>query len=128
MGLGPTPAFSADSRVLATADQDDSIRLWETSTGKLLGLCIGHKQALRSIAFAADGKTLASSSDDSTVRFWNVASQQELLAIRQLGKTLTGLIFSPDGRMLVGGSGVFSDQGGLLFLRAPQFAEIDKAE
>jgi WD40 repeat protein len=124
-GIGATPAFSADGRLIATTDQDDSIRLWETSTGKLLGSCIGHKQAVRSIAFAPDGKTLATSSDDSTLRFWNVASQQELLTIRELGATLSGLMFSPDGRMLVGGSGVFSDTGGLRFFRAPSFDEID---
>ena len=123
--VGVPPAFSADSRLMAIAYQDDAIRLWDTSTGKLLGTCIGHKQGVRSIAFAPDGKTLATSSDDSTVKFWNVASQQELLTIRQLGATLSGLVFSPDGRMLVGGSGVFSDQGGLRFFRAPRLDEID---
>jgi len=130
-GFGPfggnflPPAFSADSRILAVASQDDTIRLWDTATGKLLGSCVGHKQGVRSIAFAPDGKTLATSSDDSTVKFWNVASQQELLNYRQLGATLSGLMFSPDGRMLVGGSGVFSDKGGLRFFRAPLFGEID---
>jgi hypothetical protein len=49
-----------------------------------------------------------------------------LLAIRQLGATLSDLTFSPDGRMLVGGSGVFSDQGGLRFFRAPVIGEIDQ--
>jgi WD40 repeat protein len=128
VGIGVTPAFSADGRLIATADQDDSIRIWETSTGKLLGSCTGHKQAVRSIAFAPDGKTLATSGDDSTLRFWNVASQQELLTIRQLGATLSGLMFSPDGRILVGGSGVFSDKGGLRFFRAPLFGEIDRID
>jgi WD40 repeat protein/serine/threonine protein kinase len=124
-GIGLPLAFSADGRVLAIGYQDDAIRLWDTSNGRLLGACIGHKQGVKSIAFAPDGRTLASSSDDSTVRFWNVASQQELLTLRQLGATLSGLMFSPDGRMLVGGSGAFSDQGGLKFFRAPLFGEID---
>jgi WD40 repeat protein len=121
----PPPAFSADGRILAIAYQDDVIRLWDTATGKLLGTCVGHKQGVRSVAFSPDGKTLATSSDDSTVKFWNVTSQQELLTIRQLGATLTGLMFSPDGRMLVGGSGVFSEKGGLRFFRAPLFGAID---
>jgi WD40 repeat protein len=124
-GIGLPLAFSADGRVLAIGYQDDAIRLWDTSNGRSLGACIGHKQGVKSIAFAPDGRTLASSSDDSTVRFWNVASQQELLTLRQLGATLSGLMFSPDGRMLVGGSGAFSDQGGLKFFRAPLFGEID---
>jgi len=125
-GFGIAANFSSDGRILAVGYQDDTIRLWDTATGKLLGACVGHKQGVRSIAFAPDGKTLATSSDDSTVKFWNVASQQELLTIRQLGATLSGLMFSPDGRVLVGGSGVFSDQGGLRFFRAPRLDEIDE--
>jgi WD40 repeat protein/serine/threonine protein kinase len=125
ISFGLPIAFSSDGRILAIAYQDDALRLWDTATGKLLGACLGHKQAVRALAFAPDGKTLASSSEDSTVKFWNVASQQELLTIRQLGATLSGLMFSPDGRMLVGGSGVFSDQGGLRFFRAPRLEDID---
>jgi WD40 repeat protein/serine/threonine protein kinase len=127
-GIGLPAAFSADGRVLAIAYQDDAIRLWDSSSGRLLGACIGHKQGVISVAFAPDGRTLASSSDDSTVRFWNVASQQELLTIRQLGATLSGLMFSPDGRVLVGGSRVFSDRGGLRFFRAPLIDEIDERQ
>ena len=113
--------------MLAVVYQDDVIRLWETSTGKLLGACTGHKQGVRSVAFSPDGKTLATASDDSTLKLWNVGTQQELLTLRQLGATLTGLMFSPDGRQLVGGSGAFAQTGGLRFFRAPLFGETDAA-
>ena len=124
---GLIAAFSADSSMLAVAYQDDAIRLWDTRTGDLVGLCIGHKQGIRSVAFSPDGKTLATTSDDSTIKFWHVATQQELISIRDLGATLTGLMFSPDGHVLVGGSGAFSKSGGLRFFRAPTPHPTDAA-
>jgi hypothetical protein len=47
--------------------------------------------------------------------------------VRRLGGTLTGLMFSPDGRFLVGGSGFFSQSGGIRFYRAPLLSQTDAA-
>jgi serine/threonine protein kinase/WD40 repeat protein len=118
-------AYSVDHRHVALATQDDTVRLYDTVDGRLVGACTGHKQSIFSLAFTPDGKTLASVSDDSTLKLWNVATQQELLTIRRLGGAVRELLFSPDGRMLVGSRGVFSRTGGgLRFYRAPQFSEI----
>ncbi len=120
-------AFSADSRLLAIAASDDTIRLLDVLTGRLVGACSGHKQAVSSVAFSPDGKTLASASDDSTLKFWNVATQQELLTVRRLGGTLRGLLFSPDGRLLVGASGFSAPSDGLRFFHARPLGETDLA-
>jgi WD40 repeat protein len=82
-------ALSRDGSILAIGseavnDPENAIRLWDTKTGKLLGICRGHTQGIRWLAFAPEGETLASVSDDSTLRFWNVRTEQELLSIRQL--------------------------------------------
>jgi WD40 repeat protein len=74
--------------------------LWDTRTGKLLGVCRGHTQGVRWLAFAPEGDTLASVSDDSTLRFWNVRTQQELLSIQQLANPMSEIRFSPDGSWL----------------------------
>ncbi len=135
--VGPFPpdsrnaaAFSADSRVLAMAGEDDIVRLWDAATGGTLGTCTGHKQRVYAVAFSPDGKTLATASEDSTVKLWNIATQQELLTIRRLGGTLRGLMFSPDGQVLVGASGFLSQSqsGGIRLFRAPvQHADAARA-
>jgi WD40 repeat protein len=114
-GIG---AFSPDGRFIATSegfgDTEYAIRVWETTTAKLVGVFAGHKQSIASIAFSPDGKTLASSSDDSTLKFWNISTEQELLNIRRLGGPVRDLNFSPGGEMLIG-----RNLGTLCFFHAP---------
>ncbi|MBM3841443.1 MAG: hypothetical protein FJ398_26535 [Verrucomicrobia bacterium] len=97
--------FSSDGRILVIGsepinDPENAICLWDTKTGKLLGVCRGHTQGVRWLAFAPEGETLASVSDDSTLRFWNVRTQQELLSLRQLANPMKDIRFSPDGTWL----------------------------
>lgn len=99
-------SLSDDGSILAAGSDpitevENAIRMWDTSTGKLLGVCKGHTQGVRWLAFAPDGKTLASVSDDSTLRFWNVETQQELLSIRRLAEPFRDILFSPDGNWLM---------------------------
>jgi WD40 repeat protein len=122
-------ALSSDGGMLATKTERNSyenqIQLWNTKTGKLLGICTGHKQPASIVAFSPDGKTLASASMDSTLKLWNVATQQELLTIQRLGTSLVGLMFSPNGQMLVGSSSPFSASGGLWFHQAQPLAKTE---
>jgi WD40 repeat protein len=98
-------ALSDNGNMLAVgsnpvAETENAIRLWDTRSGKLLGVCKGHTQGIRWLAFSPDGETLASVSDDSTVRFWNVRTQQELLSIQRLVDPIRDILFSPDGNWL----------------------------
>lgn len=98
-------ALSDDANVLAVGsdplmETENAIRLWNTRSGKLLGVCKGHTQGVRWLAFSPDAETLASVSDDSTLRFWNVQTQQELLSIRRLDEPIREILFSPDGNWL----------------------------
>ncbi len=103
--IGWAAALSPDARLLATGsdvqDIENAIRLWDTRTGKLIGICSGHTQGVEQCAFSPDGKTLASTSTDGSLRLWNVATQQQLLAIQQLGEPFHNLLFSPTGTCLV---------------------------
>ncbi|MBL9168794.1 MAG: protein kinase [Verrucomicrobiales bacterium] len=98
-------ALSHDGGVLAAGseavnDPENAIRLWDTTTGKLLGICRGHTQGIRWLAFAPEGETLASVSDDSTLRFWNVPTQQELISFQRLTNPAREIRFSQNGNWL----------------------------
>jgi energy-coupling factor transporter ATP-binding protein EcfA2 len=63
-------AFSPDSQILAAADLDGSIRLWDWQTGKLIKTLGGHTGMVNRVAFSPDSRLLASGGADRTTRLW----------------------------------------------------------
>src|SRR5713226_9388385 len=74
-------AFSPDEKLVASASQDKTLKLWDAQTGRLLRTLIGHAGRVTSVRFSADGRLLISDSQsggtaegagDGTRRLWDV--------------------------------------------------------
>ncbi|MGF2038742.1 MAG: ribosome assembly protein 4 [Nostoc sp. CmiVER01] len=64
--------FSPDGKTLASGSLDNTIKLWDVSTGKAIKTLTGHSSPVYSVGFSPDGKTLASGSGDKTVILWDL--------------------------------------------------------
>lgn len=98
-------AFSPDGQFLATCDTDCKVRIWEVSTGKLLGICQGHQNWVRTVAFSPDGRILASAGADQTLRLWDVATGNGLHTCIGHCYDIYSVAFSPNGQIVASGSG-----------------------
>lgn len=100
-------AFSSNGRTLASASDDETIKLWEMATGALRLTLQANSGPVHSIAFSPTGLVIASASsggNDFTCKLWDAVSGA-------LQRTLSGhdggvqsVAFSPDGGTLASGS------------------------
>src|SRR5258707_8217863 len=84
---------------LVTGGIDDTVRLWDTATGKELRRLRAHQYGSWSVAVSPDGRRVASAGS-SPARVWDAADGKELHVLR--GGTLA-VAFAPDGKTVVTG-------------------------
>ncbi|TRZ03490.1 hypothetical protein DNTS_000505 [Danionella cerebrum] len=64
--------FSPDTRLIASASFDKSIKIWDGKTGKYLTSLRGHVGPVYQVAWSADSRLMVSGSSDSTLKVWDV--------------------------------------------------------
>ncbi|KAG8735713.1 hypothetical protein FRC10_010230 [Ceratobasidium sp. 414] len=65
-------AFSQDGAYIVAGSGDMTLRVWEASTGQVLGTPLrGHADVINSVAYSPNSKHIVSGSDDRTIRIWD---------------------------------------------------------
>jgi WD40 repeat protein len=107
-------AFSPDSKLLASASGDKTVKLWDVAAGQVIATLGGHAGSVWAVTFSPDGKTLVAGSGllnakgdqyvSGEVKIWNVAQRRATAILGGHRKMVNSLDFSPDGKLLASAS------------------------
>ncbi len=98
-------AVAASNQLIASAQDDKCIQLWQLPTGKALAELQGHTGAVKTVAFhPQNSNLLVSGSHDRTIKIWNVQTQQMVQTLTGHTGAVNSVAFSPDGQILASGS------------------------
>jgi len=123
----PTEVWSAtwspDSRYILTTSgsadlgaPDNTVRIWDASTGKALLVIAGHTGPVTHGDWSPDGSRVATISTDDTMRIWDAKSGAELLNLSAPTEYCSYVMWSPDGKYIAVGM----DGAGLRLIRVWQ--------
>lgn len=96
-------ALSRNQRIIASSSLDDTIRLWDFATGRLLMTLTGHTRAVNAVSISPDSTMLVSGSDDYTIKQWNLATGELIRTLRGHSRDVNALAINPSGKLLVSG-------------------------
>jgi WD40 repeat protein/DNA-binding XRE family transcriptional regulator len=96
--------FSADGSTFLSGSRDETMRLWDVTSGEELRRFEGHTSTVMDVAFSPDEATALSGSWDTTIRLWDVATGEELRRIDEHTEPVMSVAFSSDGTTFVSGS------------------------
>ncbi|XP_061162712.1 notchless protein homolog 1-like [Saccostrea echinata] len=95
--------FSPDTRLVASASFDKSVKLWDGKNGKFLGTFRGHVNRVYQVTWSADSRLLCSGSSDSTLKVWDVKLKKLLIDLPGHSDEVYAVDWSPDGQRVASG-------------------------
>ncbi|RKK24130.1 hypothetical protein BFJ66_g15940 [Fusarium oxysporum f. sp. cepae] len=96
--------FSHDSKKVASASYDKTIRIWNAETGKCERELKGHGDLVNSVVFSHDSKKVASASLDKTVRIWDAETGECERELKVHSSHVNSVVFSHDSKKVASAS------------------------
>ncbi len=96
-------AYSPDGILLASADRNGGVQVWEAETAAAFHTLGGHPSTVGALAWRPDSDVLATGCADGRVRLWNMHDGRQLQAFSAHGGGVLSIAIARDGRILTGG-------------------------
>ena len=100
-------AISPDTKYLATASLDKTIKIWDLATRKEIRTLTGHRDWVLAVTFTPDGQKVISSGggkNNNIINIWDVNSGKLITSLTGHKDWINTLAITPDGNFLVSGS------------------------
>jgi WD40 repeat protein len=103
-------AFTPDGRRLVSGSWDQTVKIWDVSTGLPAGTVSNNIHYVQALAASRDGRSIAAENSADSVTIWDTATGQPVHTlptdrkVRGAGNNwVYSIAFSPDGRLLASG-------------------------
>jgi len=93
-------AFSPNGQMLASADRNGGISVWDPDNAQELFTLGGHKSAVTFLSWRGDSKLLASSSEDGTVKTWEMKEGKQVKSWNAHAGGVESVSYAYDGRLV----------------------------
>ena len=103
-------ALSPDGKTLISGGFDNTARIWDLATGKLLST-LNHDDPVLSVAISPDGKSVATAAarwgngfygaSPASVQVWDVATSKPSATLLEQPNQVFSMVFTPDGKSLM---------------------------
>jgi WD40 repeat protein len=97
----PVSRDLTDGRRFVLGSADNTVKLRDATTGRVLLTLTGHTAVVNDVAFSPDETRLVSASDDATLRLWDATTGRELRVLTGHTAAVNCVAFSPDGTRIV---------------------------
>lgn len=98
-------ACSANGSLIASASNDTTVQVWDTSTGGVNAASYtGHNASVLSVGWSPDSKFVVSGGADNTARVWNTGDGSNPVTYTGHSAGVNTVALSPDGQLAATGS------------------------
>ncbi len=104
-GVVRAVAISPEGQIMASGSEDNTIKIWQLKTGRLVRTLSGHTNWISSLAISPDGQTLISGSGDNTIKIWQLKTGRLVRTLSGHTSSVYTVAISSDGQTLISGSG-----------------------
>jgi WD40 repeat protein len=97
-------AISANDNFIVIASFDNTVKVWDLETGRLIHSLEGHTNSITSIAIAIDDSYIVTGSRDATAKLWDTKTGKCLCTFSGHKNVVTSVAINSSQRQIVTGS------------------------
>ncbi|MEG4186942.1 WD40 repeat domain-containing protein, partial [Microcoleus sp. Pol17_C1] len=97
-------ALTADSKRAISGSRDNTLKVWDLTTGSELFTLKGHSDWVNAVAVTPDGKRAISGSRDNTLKVWDLTNRKEEFTLKGHNDCVNAVALTADGKRAISGS------------------------
>ena len=97
--------LSPNGRWALSGSGDNTLKLWEITTGRCLQTFQGHTDGVNSVCLSTDGRWILSGGSDNTLRLWQTGTGRCIRILEGHTSWVRSVYLSADGRWALSGGG-----------------------